>query len=92
MILSRSSTSEGARKAKNRLIWLDFQGLIFKQIRIVFSIRRIQKTQARVVVWRGMLPLILSAVERASLDGFLLRFDPSEVGHMPIMAASRQHR
>jgi hypothetical protein len=30
MIFSRRSTCEGARKAKNRPIWHDFQGLIFK--------------------------------------------------------------
>jgi hypothetical protein len=45
MVLSCRSTCEGARKAKNRLIGLDFQGLIFMQIRIDFSIWGIKKAR-----------------------------------------------
>jgi hypothetical protein len=33
MIFSRGSTSKSARKTKNRLIRIDFQGLIFEMTR-----------------------------------------------------------
>jgi hypothetical protein len=33
-----------------------------------------------------------SAIESAGLDGFLMRFDAFDVGHLPIMAASRRDR
>jgi hypothetical protein len=86
MILSRGSTSEGARKAKNRLIRVDFQVLIFKQILIDFLMWQILKLQARIVVRRGTVLLIYSAIEADSLNGALLRFSPFDVSHLLIMA------
>ncbi|PWB80525.1 MAG: hypothetical protein C3F11_17640 [Methylocystaceae bacterium] len=91
MIFSRGSTCEGARKAKNRPIRLDFQGLIFKSIRIDFSMPRIHKMHA-LHVRRSALLLALSTIGSAGLDGFVMRFDPFDVGHMSNMAASRRDR
>lgn len=40
----------------------------------------------------GALLLALSTIGSAGLDGFVMRFDPFDVGHMSNMAASRRDR